>query len=171
VKLLPKYIWKEEFQYYSDKSVDGLRAEIQRLFDKTKGWDFSINLTGEFTSDYEFTITPKWQFAIIRNYERQVSYLFGRIFSDEFKRTQVNFTVRPNSIVLIFFFLFPLFGIVALTSDNIKGDANEVMIVGLVFTFVVPATMMLFGYLAKKAIKNRFIKTFDLKPATGGNKK
>jgi len=68
VKLLPKQIWKEEFYYYSNKSVAGLNSDIQQLFDKTKGWNFSVNLTGEFTSEFEFKITPKWQFAFIYSY-------------------------------------------------------------------------------------------------------
>ncbi|PAC26502.1 hypothetical protein BWI92_25650 [Flectobacillus sp. BAB-3569] len=164
MRLLPKQIWKEEFQYYSDKSVDGLKSEIQQLFDKTNGWNFSVNLTGEFISEYEFKMTPKWQFAVIKSFEREVSYLNGQIFSDEFKRTRVTFTVRPNSILLIFFFVFPLFGIFALTTDNINGDINETRIVGAVFTFAVPALMLLFGHFAKQGIKNRFVKTFDLSP-------
>jgi hypothetical protein len=164
VKFLPKQIWKEEFNYYSDKSVDGLKTDIQQLFDKTKGWNFSVNLTGEFTSEFEFKMTPKWQFAIIKNFEREVSYLNGQIHSDELKRTLVTFTVRPNSILLIFFFLFPMFGIFVLTTDNIKGDIEDARIGGLVFTFVVPALMLVFGHFAKQGIKNRFIQTFDLKP-------
>ena len=164
MRLLPKQIWKEEFYYYSDKSVDGLKSEIQQLFAKTKGWNFSVNLKGEFISDYEFKMTPKWQFAVIKSFEREVSYLNGQIFSDELNRTRVTFTVRPNSILLIFFFAFPLFGIFALTTNNIKGDVNEARIVGAIFTFVVPTLMLLFGHLAKQGIKNRFIKTFDLRP-------
>lgn len=164
MRLLPKQIWKEEFEYYSNKSVDGLKSEIQQLFDKTKGWNFSVNLTGEFISEYEFKMTPKWQFAVIKSLEREVSYLNGQIFSDELKRTRVTFTVRPNSILLIFFFVFPLLGIFALTTDNINGDINEARIVGAVFTLVVPSLMTLFGHFAKQGIKNRFVETFDLRP-------
>lgn len=122
-----------------------------------------INLIGEFTSDFEFRMKPKWQSVVIQNFEREVSYLNGQIFSDEFKRTRVTFTVRPNSILLIFFFVFPLFGILALTTNNIKGNTPEFLIVGLAFTFVVPALMLVFGHFAKQGIKNRFIKTFNLK--------
>ena len=163
MRFLPKQIWKEEFNYYSDKSVNGLKTDIQQLFDETEGWNFSVNLVGEFTSEFEFTMTPKWQFIFIKNFERQISYLKGHIFSDEFKRTQVTFTVRPNSIFLIFFFICPMFGISALTTDNINGD-DEVRIVGLILTTAAPALMLLFGHFAKKGIKNRFVRTFDLKP-------
>jgi hypothetical protein len=165
VKILPKQIWKEEFDYVSDKSVDSLKSDIQQLFDQTKGWNFPVNLTGEFISDNEFKMTPKWQLVVIRNFEREISYLNGKIFQDEFKRTRVIFTVRPNSIFPIFFFLFPLFGLFALTNNNAGQQRSRILVVGVIFTFVVPIVMLVFGYFAKKGIKDRFITTFNLKPA------
>lgn len=164
MRILPKQIWKEEFNYYSDKSVDELKADIQQLLNKTRGWDFSVNLVGEFTSEFEFEMTPKWQFVMISNYERNVSYLNGQIYSDELKRTRVTFSVRPNSISLIFSFLFPIFGILFLTTINTRSDIEKNIIISLVFIFVVPAFMLSFGYFAKQQIKNRFVKTFSLKP-------
>lgn len=163
MRLLPKQVWNEEFDYYSDKSVEVLKAEIQQLFEKANGWNFSVNLAGEFVSEYEFKMTPKWQFAIIRSFEREVSYLKGKIFADEFKRTRVKFSVRPNSIFAIFLFLFPAFGIFALSADNVHGNERETKIVGLVFVFVVPALILFFGQIAKENLKNRFVKTFNLR--------
>lgn len=162
--ILPKIIWKEAFSYYSDNSVDGLKKDIQQLFSQSKERDFSINLTGKFTAEFEFQMIPKWQLAVIRNFEREESYLNGTIFSDEENRTRVDFTVRPNSIVPIFFFLFPMFGLIALTAGNENGNMNQGNIVGFVFAFVVPTGMALFGYFAKQSIKKRFVETFDLKP-------
>ncbi len=164
MEFIPKQIWKEEYDYYSDKSVDELKTDIQQLLDKTRGWDFSVNLTGKFTSEFEFEMTPKWQFAIIRGFEQKISYLEGQIFVDEFKRTRVTFNVRPNSTLLIFLFAFPMIGIFALTTGNMKGDKDDAKIAGLAFTFVVPAVMLLLGYFAKQDIKNCFVKAFDLKP-------
>ncbi|MNY61813.1 hypothetical protein D3C86_1985360 [compost metagenome] len=74
----------------------------------------------------------------------------------------MKFTVRPNSIFAIFFFAFPLFGLFGLTINNVNGDKNEALIVGLVFTFMVPMVMLIFGFFAKKGIKDRFVKTFNL---------
>lgn len=163
MRLLPKQLWKEEFRYYSEKSVDGLKSDIQHLFEKSKDWNFSINLTGEFITEYEFKMTPNWQFVDIQNFERKVSYLKGQLFQDELKRTCVTFTVRPNSIFLIFFFLFPVFGILALTNINTNGDTYNI-IAGLVFTLGLPVLMLIVGHYTKQALKNRFIKTFNLKP-------
>lgn len=165
MRLLPKPISKEDFDYVSDKSVDSLKSDIQQLFDKSKGWNFSINLTGEFTSDSEFKMTPKWQFVHIRGGDSSEAYLNGRIFEDEYRRTRVKFTVRPNSIYPLFFFIFPLFGLLALTSDDTR-NKDVADIVGLILMVVVvgPGSMLLFGYFAKQRIKDRFIKTFNLKP-------
>ena len=104
------------------------------------------------------------QFAVIQSFEREISFLKGRIFNDELRRTRVTFTVRPNSIFLIFFLLFPAIGVFALTSDDIEGDIDKIRFIGFIFIFVVPALMLLFGHLAKQGIKNRFIATFKLKP-------
>jgi hypothetical protein len=164
MKLIPKHIWKEEFHYYSDNTVDGLKSEIQQLFDKTKGLNFSVNLTGEFTFDNEFKMTPKWQLVYIRNFEKDLSYLNGKIFSDEMNRTRVTFTVRPNSVFLIMFFAFLLFGLFELISNNLFKDVYYASIFGVIFILVIPTLMLLFGHLAKQGIKNRFIETFDLRP-------
>lgn len=164
MKLIPKHIWKEEFQYYSDNTVDGLKSDIQQLFDKTNGLNFSVNLTGEFISDYEFSMTPKWQLAIIRNIEKSLSFLNGKIFSDEMNRTRVTFTVRPNSIFLILFFALPIIGFFEIISNNLYRDAYYESIFGVTFILVIPTLMLLFGYLAKQGIKNRFIETFNLQP-------
>jgi hypothetical protein len=161
VRLFRK-IWKEEFNYYSDKSVDGLRMDIRKVLDES--WDFSVNLTGKFASEYEFEMTPKFQLAIIKNFERDVSYLKGQIFGDLSKGTRVTFSVRPNSIFLIFSILFPLIGIFVLTVDTMDGSQDKSRSTALFFTFGVPVFMLLYGYFAKQAIKNRFIRTFDLKP-------
>jgi len=166
VRLLPRQISKETFDYISDKTVDSLKADIQRLFDKTSGWDFSINLTGEFTSDNKFKMIPKWQLTYIRGAESKIAYLDGQIFQDEHKRTRVKFTVRPNSIYAIFFFAFPLFGVLVLTGDNINGvkERSTLIIGGLFLILVVPTIMVIFGHFAKKGIKERFIKIFNLRP-------
>lgn len=167
MRILPKQLRKEEYHYYSDQSVEELRSEIQQLFDKTKQSNSYVNLTGVFVSEYEFQMVPKRQPVTIKNFERDMSYLNGQIFIDALKRTQITFSVRPNSIFAIFFFVFMVVGILALTLNNIKGEISEVKILGFVFTFLVPVMMLLFGYFTKKAIKSAFVKAFDLKSLKG----
>ena len=170
VRLLPKQILTEEFCYYSDKSIDELKTDIQNLFDKTKGWNFSVNLTGKFISEFEFKMTPKWQLITISNFERDISYLNGQLFSDKLKRTRVVFTVRPNSIFLIFFLIFPIIGTYIFINENTNGDNIDIKIAGLVFTLIVPAITLIIAHFAKQGIKNRFVETFDLKPFTQESK-
>lgn len=160
MNLIPKQIWKSTYHYYSDQPMDILKADIQQLLDQKEGWTFSVNLKGEFTSEYEFNMTPKWQLANINSYERKISYLEGQIFQDESENTRVDLTIRPNSVLAIFFFLFPFIGFFILISDEGK---NGHVIGGLVFTLIVPLLMLLFGHFAKSGIKDTFVRAFDLK--------
>ncbi|MEJ7677778.1 MAG: hypothetical protein WKG06_07910 [Segetibacter sp.] len=160
MKILLKYIWREVFDYYANRSVDDLRLEIQQLFNR-QGANFSINLTGKFISEYEFEMTPKWQFIMIRNYENEIAYLKGRIFQDKEQKTRATFTVRPNSIFLIFFFIFPIIGILVLSKS---GQNYKDTLAAYLFIIAVPLIVLAFGYFAKQGIKNRFIATFNLRP-------
>jgi hypothetical protein len=162
--LFPKQIRTESFSYCADKSLDDLKSDIQKLLKESKEWDFYVNLTGQFIGDYAFEMTPKWQFAIIRGLESKISYLNGILYTDESGRTRVDFDVRPNSAITIFFFVFPMIGLWALANANTSDKNNDALLVGLGFTFIVPIVMVVFGHFAKQGIKEDFIKTFDLKP-------
>ena len=147
--------------YYSDKSVDELQADIQLLFNGE--WGFFVNLDGEFTSEHEFKMSPLVQAMPIRWLETQQSFLYGSIQQNEAKRTVVTFSVRANSIFTVFFFLFPLIGLATWNKDSTI-SADKINEVALTFIFFVPSLMMAISYFLKRAIKNRFINTFDLKP-------
>ena len=140
-----------------------ITVEIKDLLKKTKGLNFSVNLAGTFTSHNEFAITPKWQFAIIRGAEREIAYLKGKIYQDNKGRTRASFTVRPNSIFPFFFFVFPVFGILMLTTNISKSYDGEIMAAGIIFTLLIPFVMLALGNSAKQKLKDRFVKTFDLK--------
>jgi hypothetical protein len=164
LKLIPKQILSEYYCYYSDRTVDDLKTEIQQLFDKTSGWNFSINLKGTFTAENEFKAMPKWQLVQIRGGEsNEIASITGKIFQNEFHQTEVDFKVSPNSIIPILFFIFPVIGILALTHQKIGGDKNDAIIVGICFTFLVPTLMLILGYQAKKGLKERFVDTFGLR--------
>lgn len=164
MNLLPKLLWKEEYNYYSDRSVNELRNDIQLLFNETDSQAASVNLTGEFISDTEFRMTPKRQFLVIRNYEHETSYLDGQILLNELDKTQVTFTVRPNSIFAIFFFLFPVLGLLSLLFVNKGQPDRQSQFISLVFIVIAPVMMLGQSYYFKQSIRNRFIKKFNLKP-------
>lgn len=159
MKLL-KPLFPEKFDYYSEKPANRLKADIQKLFSKTKAEYSGVNLKGKFTSEFEFTMTPKLQFITIKFFEKELSFLEGEIYSDEFKRTRVTFWVRANSIFFIFFFIFLIVGITIL--NNTSNDDG--IRLGLFLTFVIPLLKLFVAHIAKQLIKDRFINTFDLKP-------
>ena len=139
---------------------------MQQLFDKTKNWDFSVNLTGSFLSDYKFQIIPKWQLIRFSGAHKEVASLDGTLAAAGVQRTKVSFNVKANLIFTLFFIISPLFGCVALFGTTVKGKETDTIIAGLAFTFVVPAFMLVSAHFAKKGIKNRFVHFFDLKPAS-----
>lgn len=156
---LLQLIWKEKCCYYTEQSPEEIKTSIKRLIERNRGASYVVNLAGEFTSANEFTLTPKWQLAVIRNYERDLTYLKGKIYVDELHRTRVDFTVRPNSIFLIFMILFPFIGSIMLLATSKISNAPPI---GIFYAFIVPVVLISLGFFAKRAIKNRFIEAFKL---------
>ena len=87
-------------------------------------------------SDREFQLTPSWQLINIRSFERELSFITGRIYKDQLNQTIVDFYVRPNSIFIIFFYLFPTIATFILFSDF----KNDNLILILIFGIVVPVS-------------------------------
>jgi len=136
---------------------------MQHLFDQTKGWDHSVNLTGEFVNTTKFEITAKWQLAQIKSFERMEAIIEGEVSQDELLRTQVIFTVKPNSIFAIFFLIFPaMFLLPILTSDK-QRDLMELLPPMAISLLIVPSILLALAYFSKSALKNRFVRVFELK--------
>lgn len=162
MKISQLFTWKKEYTFYSDKSIEALKSEIQEIFDKKSRRSKYINLKGEFTSSYTFKASPEWQLIYIRNFERDVAYINGEIIQDEQLKTSVKFTARPNFIFPLFFFSFSLPGINLFTTSNRINDKDSFQI-GLFFIFIAPIVMLFLGLLARNKIKNRFVNTFSLR--------
>jgi hypothetical protein len=165
MQLLPKQLRKEEFEYYSEQSVEELREHIRYVLSEPPTLDYSVNLVGKFISENQFKMTPKWQFIPIRNYERDEAYLDGRMIPQDKNRTQVKFSIRPNTVFVILFFVFP-FGSLMFLSTYFLDTTNNIGFLGGVFAFavVVPGINLLLAGSAKKRIKENFISTFHLQP-------
>ncbi len=167
MRLLPKKLWKEEFKYYSDMPLDILRDNIVLLTDQRVSAQSNLNLKGIFISDYEFVITPKWQYSILRGYEQNKSnsYLEGKIVDDN-NLTTIHFTVRPNIGFVILLLTCFLIGILLLTIFvlNYKfTEWNDLLNAAIAYTLITPFVIyIVIGYL-KKAIRKRFVSTFKLK--------
>jgi len=163
MKLLPKQVLKEEFNYYSDKSIDDLRLDMKQLLNKSNTRNISVNLTGKFDSKNEFTITPEWQMLTFKGGGSE-SYLKGRLIPNGANKTEVIFSIRPHYTITLGFYAFFLFGIIFLVTYHANKDKLDGIIVGLVCTFIVPLIMAALGYSAKKRIKDTFVLTFGLFP-------
>ena len=109
------HIWKEKHEYYADQSAGEFKVELSRVLRQSYAWKIPVNMSGDFISENEFEVSPKWQFVFIKNHEREVSYLKGKLEPDN-NRTKVVFTVRPNTIFLILAVMIPIFGVLALNS-------------------------------------------------------
>lgn len=157
--IIPEALITSSYAYRSDKPLEELKAEIRQLLNDTKDWTNSVNLCGSFTAEFEFEMTPRWQFAIIRSFEQKISYLDGKLLPDENGKACVVFSVRPNSIFSIFFFVFPLLGVLALMNSN---QPNKVEIATL-FIGIFPGLMLLVGYFGKKGLKDTFVDYFSLR--------
>lgn len=161
MQLFPKQLLTEEFTYYSDKPVDDLRLDMQQVFEKTKGFNFFVNLAGEFTSSYAFEVKPKYQFGSIKGFKGDAAYLVGKINQVDNNNVQVDVLVKPNSMFVIGFFVCLVWGLFRLLF--VHGQSTQDIIIDLVFVFVAPVVIVVVAHFAKAGIKNRFVKVFILK--------
>lgn len=152
----------DTYHYYTDQPMEDFKADVRQLLERTQSLNFSVNLTGEFIAADEFKMTPKWSFITTRGFEPDPSYLHGYIFQDEWKRTRVTFTIRPNSVFPLFSIAFPLFFLMLLVNNTPDDAKTRIAIV--VMIVVLPLFLWAVGHYAKEGIRNRFIQTFGLTP-------
>jgi hypothetical protein len=162
MKILPTPLLTEKFEYYSDLSFNEFGFSLQKLFAEEIEYK-GVNLKGTFVLQNTFAIVPKRQNVNIRNFEREISYLKGSFKSDYMNRTSVSFTVRPNSIYLIFFIALLVMGSGMLIGTINNDEHTEVYAFMFFFLLVFPAVTCVFARSVKKTIKNEFITAFNLK--------
>lgn len=162
MKIFPKQITADFFEYTSHLSVDDIRNKIETLLIKTKGFNFSVNLTGKFTNQYEFKITTKWQVGVSSNIPWSETNIKGFIFKNAKNQTQVNLLVSPNPLFPILFVLLPIFFLVFLFTleQNRRNTDFYILIIPLIiFTPIVLAVLSKFS---KNRLKDRFVNYFNL---------
>lgn len=161
MRIFPKQITADFFEYTSHLSVEDIRNEIETLLIKTKGFNFSINLTGKFTNQYEFKVTAKWQIAVSSNIPWGETNIKGFIFKNAKNQTQVNLVVRPNPLFPILFVLLPVFCLVSLfTLEQNRRNTDFYLSISLIiFT---PIVLLVLSKFSKKRLKDRFVNYFHL---------
>ena len=92
--------------YTVDNSIEHVRADIQSITE-SRWSDFSNNITGRFNDDGSFTLTNKWSLANFKWIERSPAYLSGTLTTSG-NQTTINTTLRPNSLIVFFFYLLAI---------------------------------------------------------------
>ncbi len=176
MKFLVKPLFKENFHYESEKPAEEFIDDLKLLFQKTEGWNFSINLTGEMTDENEFRITPKWQLSVIKapGLDRSVAKIRGCVFAGENGRAQILFNVTPHYVfplITIVLMVIGAGGIISATvalaeSSSAKHwDTLWVATGFLLFSLII----LPWAYFGKKLLKDRFVRVFKLTPAKNNN--
>ena len=97
------FLFTHTHTYFSYEPIENVREKIKAL--TRKPWyDATPNLAGRFTNEKKFTLTSKWSFVLIKWLERDTVYLNGTL-SEHGSGTQIDVSVRPNSGLVIFFYL------------------------------------------------------------------
>jgi hypothetical protein len=160
MQIIPKQLWKEDFLYASDQTMDALKTDMENVLNN-KWWQMGINLTGTFFAMYAFQLTPKWQLADFSN-GSSTAYLNGEIITHE-NQTLVRFTVRPNSTFTILFFLIPLCILLAFIASDKNQITRNGWLAGAISLLAAPVVMYFACVISKGVLKDRFIETFKLK--------
>ena len=142
-------LWNEKHTFYSKSTPDQLKAKL--LF-SIKSL-YKSKLMGKVNEDCSFQLSTlkmgtNWNLRTPEDWDREAAYVSGKLISKSDK-TLIIVEVRPNMIMPMFFFAFPIIGLILIASDP---DQN--LYGGLYFTFGVPI-LLFFGakYLKRMIIK------------------
>lgn len=166
-RVFPKPIRTEGFKFYTDQSPEALIRRIGEVFEKTRGFVFSPNLTGEFTSAYTFKARPKWSLLVINNgttgpavrMNGEVSvYGSGSLVAIELIAhwTLALFALLPPAIAVVWLIMVPKEHLYDLSMRD------AVVPLGLVLFF--PTFALLSAWIAKRLFKRTFVACFNLTP-------
>lgn len=148
-------------KYTVFNSIESVRADFESI--TSRHWyDFSENITGRLNVDNSFRLTHKWSFAVIRWVESSPAYLTGTFMADGDK-TVVDTTLRPNSVLLIFFYLFSILSICAFLGIQtfIHGTMEYELLFFPSFSLILFGLMRIFT----TGLRNRFERLMQLKGA------
>jgi hypothetical protein len=162
MKFIPRHLISEKYTFYSEKTVADFKAELQSLFNN-KWYDFSINLTGDFTSDDEFQITKKVSLSSSKYGSSGSTKLKCKMYQSDDK-TFVDIIVKPNPQLYVWTIIPPLFALLMLYSVILHptNDLTAVIIV-IIFLFILPFATRFYGQAIKVELKNTFVDAFKLK--------
>lgn len=151
----------DKYIFYSQKSIADIKTELQSLFDN-KWYDFSINLTGAFTSDNEFQITKKISLSFSKSGSSASTKLKCKLYTDKDK-TVVEIIVKPNPQLYVWTIIPPLFALLMLNSVIFHSTNNLIVALSLItILFIFPFAARFYGQAAKNELKKTFVDAFKL---------
>lgn len=130
--------------YFVSNSVETVVSDLKKINDNW--WNLSNNISGRVSDDGNFRLSPKWQFGYVRGlgFGSSLSYLTGNII-DENGKTKITTVARPNYVLVLFFYAFPLLLIARLFGIN-TFDASliDMLLMAVIFPAVL-SPVMIFG--------------------------
>lgn len=152
---------QKEYTYSSHRSYKDLRNQMEAVFKKSAGFDFSVNMVGKFINAEEFEIEPKYQLMIIKGPERSSAYVSGKIVKQEGK-SEVIIKVRPNILFVLLIRIAPIVGAGLIINYMLDSSSKELLNLGLIFTFLVPVVAYVIACVLRNNLRNRVITKFNL---------
>ena len=162
MKLIPRQLRTERFCYSSDRSVDQIISDLNKIFNDKQL--FRQELVGIFEGERNFLVSFKIPF-MSKSSVHVRTRLQGYIRKEN-DLTVLDVLVKPNLMTYSFFYSFLLFGLLFLTSilRNTQHATAEKIIVSVTFAFILPIVVAFYGQAQKNDLKSKLIRTLKLKP-------
>ncbi|WP_118975204.1 hypothetical protein [Taibaiella koreensis] len=166
----------ETFVYYTQQPMAALKAAIQDVLDASGSFSLSLKLSGTFLSDHEFELSATRNIFFVLTkpdmHERQLAYVYGKLFTDDQNRTAVWLAVRPNApippaLALLFPFVW-LAGMLLLFHTAWKAPFSIVLCLALAGFPLLLLHIAITSY-AKRRLRERVVRTFNLQPVDQPN--
>lgn len=142
--------------YSSNLNEEHLKNKIEDIFEQK-----TLNLTGKFTNQTQFTAFDKWTYIkwYVPNFRRNTAYLKGEILKSE-KGSLIKLNMKPNPVISIFPIFSVFIGVILLiiTASNKENDRS--LIIGLIIIGV-GILYYLFGMYLRNRLQNNFDKYLD----------
>lgn len=163
MKLLPRQFRPTEYKYFTDRSIEEISKDLNDIFSR-KFLDLKINFSGRFVSNNEFIATRKYNF-LVSDIPFDFAIIYGKIHLSANNKTQIDLRITQNKSLTFIYVICLFIGLMCLAASIIRPEKPnwlEVLICGLVFTFIIPLFLIFVGHLNKKIFRKDFVKLFGL---------
>ncbi len=158
MQFLPKQLRNLQFEYYVNQRLDLFHNNLQEFNDSRIGEKMSVNMKVKFAAYPDFLIFPTSRIDVAN------AKLLCKMRGDGDAKTFIDILVVPNFMLVIFFFLSILLGMIA-AFEFVKDISNPAMgFLTALLLIITPAIYLYTGDMIQHLIKDRFVKYFDLQP-------